>query len=40
LYEKAGPLAGAPPPPEEGAPPPPGGKGKDSVIDAEFEESN
>jgi molecular chaperone DnaK len=42
MYEKAGPQAGAPPPPPEGgaAPPPAGGKGKDGVIDAEFEESN
>jgi len=47
MYEKAGPPPGggpgAPPDggPEGGAPPPAGGgKGKDGVIDAEFEESN
>jgi molecular chaperone DnaK len=43
MYEKAGPQAGGPgaPPPEgPGAAPPPAGKGKDGVIDAEFEESN
>jgi molecular chaperone DnaK len=44
MYEKAGPQAGGPPPPDGGpggAPPPAaGGKGKDGVIDAEFEESN
>jgi molecular chaperone DnaK len=44
MYEKVGPQGGAPPPggPDGGdAPPPPaGGKGKDGVIDAEFEESN
>ncbi len=42
MYEKAGPQGAAPPPDGGGAPPPPaGGKGgKDSVIDAEFEESN
>jgi molecular chaperone DnaK len=43
MYEKAG-AQGGPPPAggEGGAPPPPagGGKGKDGVIDAEFEESN
>ncbi len=42
MYEKTG---GAPPgegggPPGGAAPPPAGGKGKDGVIDAEFEESN
>ncbi|MFT3773748.1 MAG: molecular chaperone DnaK [Minicystis sp.] len=42
MYEKAGPQAGGPPPGGPGAPPPAGGggKGKDGVIDAEFEESN
>ncbi|AUX48941.1 molecular chaperone DnaK [Sorangium cellulosum] len=45
MYEKAGPPQdggpGAPPPGAAGGQPPPaGGKGKDSVIDAEFEESN
>jgi molecular chaperone DnaK len=44
MYEKAGPPGGGAPPPdggEGGAPPPAsGGKGKDGVIDAEFEESN
>ena len=41
MYDKAGPQGGAPPGPEGGAPPPAGGgKGKDGVIDAEFEESN
>jgi molecular chaperone DnaK len=43
MYEKVGPQGGAPPPGADGgAPPPPagGGKGKDGVIDAEFEESN
>jgi molecular chaperone DnaK len=44
MYEKAGPQGGAPPPGGPGAEPPQppagGAKGKDSVIDAEFEESN
>jgi molecular chaperone DnaK len=43
MYEKAGPQGGAPPGADGGAPPPAGaggGKGKDGVIDAEFEESN
>ncbi|MFO0757982.1 MAG: molecular chaperone DnaK [Byssovorax sp.] len=42
MYEKAGPQGGAPPPGADGGAPPPqgGGKGKDGVIDAEFEESN
>ncbi|HVY49225.1 MAG TPA: molecular chaperone DnaK [Minicystis sp.] len=44
MYEKAGPPAGGPPPGGDGASPPegsaPGGKPKDGVIDAEFEESN
>jgi molecular chaperone DnaK len=45
MYEKAGPPGGAPPPNggDGAAPPPAGGapgKGKDGVIDAEFEESN
>ncbi|KYF58598.1 molecular chaperone DnaK [Sorangium cellulosum] len=44
MYEKAGPPqdgGGAGPGAAGGQPPPPaGGKGKDSVIDAEFEESN
>jgi molecular chaperone DnaK len=45
MYEKAGPQA-APGGPGDGAPPPPGaagqngGKGKDGVIDAEFEETH
>ncbi len=44
MYEKASPPpdggAGPGPGPGPGAPPPAGGKGKDGVIDAEFEESN
>ena len=47
MYEKAGPQGGAPPPggDGDGAPPPPGaagggGKGKEGVIDAEFEETS
>ncbi|WP_437676012.1 molecular chaperone DnaK [Sorangium sp. So ce131] len=45
MYEKAGPPpdggpGAAPPGAAGGQPPPAGGKGKDSVIDAEFEESN
>ena len=40
MYEKAGPQAG-PPTGNGGAPPPPaGGKSKDGVIDAEFEEGS
>src|SRR5262249_4781032 len=43
MYEKAGPQGAAPPGGDGAQPPPPGGgpaKGKDGVIDAEFEESN
>jgi molecular chaperone DnaK len=44
MYEKAGPQGGPPPNGGPGAAPPApggsGGKGKDGVIDAEFEESN
>jgi molecular chaperone DnaK len=42
MYEKAGPQGGPPPPNggPGGPPPPAAGKGKDGVIDAEFEESN
>ncbi|APR83826.1 Chaperone protein DnaK [Minicystis rosea] len=42
MYEKSGAPAGGPPPGGPGDAPPPagGGKGKDGVIDAEFEESN
>jgi len=40
MYEKSGPPPGAGGAPGDGAPPPPaGGKGKEGVIDAEFEES-
>jgi molecular chaperone DnaK len=42
MYEKAGPPPGQPGAPDGEPPPPPpaGGKGKDGVIDAEFEETS